>query len=198
MEWQKEVDGTTRGAVADWMIDVHREMRMLPETLYLAINLLDRLLSKRQCSLSKLQLLGVTCLRIAAKYEESWCLAIDQFVARTEDACTAKQINGAEKYILGTLDWNLSNPGPMSWLRRASKAEGYDATSRTVAKYLMEIAVVHPSLCEVRSSLIAAAAIYLARLYLNKGEWVSWSQANYVRMFSHILVDRQSRPLFRV
>lgn len=149
---------------------------MLPETLYLAINLLDRMLSEKQCSLSKLQLLGVTCLRIAAKYEETWCLAVDQFVALTEGAYTANQINGAERYILGTLDWNLSCPGPMSWLRRASKAEGYDATSRTVAKYLMEISVVDPVLCGVKSSLVAAAAIYLARLYLNKGEWVSSSQ----------------------
>jgi len=148
---------------------------MLPETLYLAINMLDRMLSKKQCSLSRLQLLGTTCLRIAAKYEETWYLAIAQFVALTEGAYTAKQINGAERYVLGTLDWNLSSPGPMNWLRRASKAEGYDATSRAVAKYLMEIAVVHPLLCEVRSSLIAAAAIYLARLYLNKGEWVSSS-----------------------
>jgi hypothetical protein len=174
---------------------------MLPETLYLAINLLDRMLSKRQCSLSKLQLLGITCLRIAAKYEETWYLAIDRFVALTEGACTATQINDAERYILGTLDWNLSCPGPMSWLRRASKAEGYDATSRTVAKYLMEIAVVHPSLCEVKSSLVAAAAIYLARLYLNKGEWVSSSQvisSDGVRTFSDILVDRKSRPLFGV
>ena len=175
-KWQKEVDGTTRGALADWIIAAHRGMRMLPETLYLAINLLDRMLSEKQCSLSKLQLLGVTCLRIAAKYEETWCLAVDQFVALTEGAYTANQINGAERYILGTLDWNLSCPGPMSWLRRASKAEGYDATSRTVAKYLMEISVVDPVLCGVKSSLVAAAAIYLARLYLNKGEWVSSSQ----------------------
>ena len=155
---------------------------MLPETLYLAINLLDRMLSKRQCSLSKLQLLGVTCLRIAAKYEETWRPAVAQFVALTEGACTADQINGAERYILGTLDWVLSYPGPMSWLRRASKAEGYDATSRTVAKYLMEIAVVHPLLCVVKSSLVATAAIYLARLYLNKGEWVrSFRKIVYAR-----------------
>jgi G2/mitotic-specific cyclin 2 len=174
--WQAEVDGTTRGALADWIIAAHRGMKMLPETLYLAINLLDRMLSKKQCSLSKLQLLGITCLRIAAKYEETWCLAINQFVTLTEGAYTVKHINQAERYILGTLDWNLSSPGPMSWLRRASKAEGYDGTSRTVAKYLMEIAVVHPLLCETKSSLIAAAAIYLARLYLNKGEWVSPNQ----------------------
>jgi hypothetical protein len=183
-EWQKEVDGTTRGALADWVIAAHRVMRMLPETLYLAINLLDRMLSERQCSLSKLQLLGITCLRIAAKYEEKFCLAIDQFVALTEGTYTAKEINRAERYILGTLDWTLSSPGPMDWLRRASKAEGYDPTSRTVAKYLMEISVVHPSLCEVKSSLIAAAAIYLARLYLNKGEWVSHSRDGVAR--SHI------------
>jgi len=175
-EWQKEVDDITRGALIDWIIATHRVVRMLPETLYLAVNLLDRMLSEKQCSLSKLQLLGITCLRIAAKYEETWCLAIDQFVRLTEGAYTAKQINKAERYILGTLGWSLSCPGPMSWLRRASKAEGYDATSRTVAKYLMEVALVHPSLCEVKSSLIAAAAIYLARLYLNRGEWVSSSQ----------------------
>ena len=43
---------------------------MLPETLWIAVNLVDRFLSVRVVSLVKLQLVGVTAMFIAAKYEE--------------------------------------------------------------------------------------------------------------------------------
>ena len=44
--------------------------RLLPETLFLAVNIIDRFLTKRVVSLVKLQLVGVTAMFIAAKYEE--------------------------------------------------------------------------------------------------------------------------------
>ena len=44
---------------------------MVPETLYLTVNILDRFLSVKQVRRSKLQLVGVAALSIAAKYEET-------------------------------------------------------------------------------------------------------------------------------
>ncbi len=55
----------------------------MPETLYLAINLVDRFLSFRFSSLAKLQLVGVTCMFIAAKVEETLAPSVTNFITQS-------------------------------------------------------------------------------------------------------------------
>ncbi|KAI9872305.1 MAG: G2/mitotic-specific cyclin [Watsoniomyces obsoletus] len=59
----------------------------------------------------------------------------------------------------------------MNFLRRISKADQYDIQTRTVGKYLMEISLVDHRFLEYRQSHIAAAAMYLARMMMERGEW---------------------------
>mgnify|MGYP001811161153 CR=1 FL=1 len=44
----------------------------MPETLYLTVNLIDRFLEQKQVTRKHLQLVGVTAMLIASKYEEIW------------------------------------------------------------------------------------------------------------------------------
>ena len=66
---QKDLTWTMRAIFTDWLVQVHSRFRMPPETLFLAINIIDGFLSNRMASLAKLQPVGVTCLFIAAKVE---------------------------------------------------------------------------------------------------------------------------------
>lgn len=59
-----------RTTLIDWLLQVHMRYHMLPETLWIAINVVDRFLSNRVVSLVKFQLVGVTAMFVAAKYEE--------------------------------------------------------------------------------------------------------------------------------
>lgn len=59
-----------RFKLVDWIAQVHMRYHLLPETLWIAVNIMDRFLSKRAVSLEKVQLVGMTALFIAAKYEE--------------------------------------------------------------------------------------------------------------------------------
>ena len=43
---------------------------MRPETLFITVNIIDRYLSKEIVRLSKFQLLGITALWIASKFQE--------------------------------------------------------------------------------------------------------------------------------
>ena len=60
-----------RGILMDWLIQVHSRFKLLPETLFMCVNLIDRFLSARVVSLAKLQVVGVACMFIAAKVEET-------------------------------------------------------------------------------------------------------------------------------
>jgi hypothetical protein len=172
MESQKELAWKMRGILTDWLIQVHFRFRLLPETLFLAVNIIDRFLSARVVSLAKLQLVGVACMFIAAKVEEIVAPSAANFLYCADSSYTEVEILQAEKYILKTLDWNLSYPNPMHFLRRVSKADEYNVQVRTIGKYLMEVSCLEWRLIAAPPSLLAAASIWLARIILGREEWV--------------------------
>jgi cyclin-A len=67
---QKDITPHMRAILVDWLVEVAQEYRVHDDTLFLTVAYLDRFLSARHCQRSKLQLLGVTCMLVAAKYEE--------------------------------------------------------------------------------------------------------------------------------
>lgn len=172
MDSQKELAWTMRGILTDWLVQVHVRFRLMPETLFLAINIIDRFLSARVVSLAKLQLVGITCLFIASKFEEIVSPSILHFLNCADASYTENEILQAERYVLKTLEWNLSYPNPIHFLRRVSKADEYDVKARTIAKYLIEIGCLEWRLLSAPPSLLAAAAIWLARLILENETWV--------------------------
>lgn len=71
---QPNINESMRCILVDWLIEVHYKFKLFPETLYLTINILDRFLSDTTEIITKrdLQLVGVTSLLVAAKYEEMY------------------------------------------------------------------------------------------------------------------------------
>ena len=172
MEHQDDLEWKMRGILVDWLIEVHTRFHLLPETLFLTINIIDRFLSAKVVQLDRLQLVGVTAMFIASKYEEVLSPHVANFRHVADDGFTESEILSAERYVLAALNYDLSYPNPMNFLRRISKADNYDIQTRTLAKYLIEISLVDHRFMKYHPSHIAAAAMYLARLILERGEWV--------------------------
>ncbi|CCC67720.1 hypothetical protein NCAS_0A11620 [Naumovozyma castellii] len=160
-----------RDILVNWLVKIHNKFGLLPETLYLAINIMDRFLCKELVQLDKLQLVGTSCLFIASKYEEVYSPSIKHYASETDGACTEEEIKEGEKFILKTLEFTLNYPNPMNFLRRISKADDYDIQSRTLAKFLLEISLVDFRFIGILPSLCAAAAMFLSRKMLGKGGW---------------------------
>ena len=70
METQTHINQRMRSILVDWLVEVHLKFKLVPETLYLTVNLIDRFLERQIVVRPKLQLVGVTALLIAGKYEE--------------------------------------------------------------------------------------------------------------------------------
>ena len=172
MDHQDHLEWHLRGVLIDWLIEVHTRFHLLPETMFLAINIIDRFLSARVVELEKLQLVGITAMFIASKYEEVLSPHVQNFKHVADDGFTEEEILKAERFVLAALNYDLSYPNPMNFLRRISKADNYDIQTRTLGKYLLEVSLVdHRFMC-FHPSHIAAASMFLARLILGKGEWV--------------------------
>jgi G2/mitotic-specific cyclin 2 len=173
MESQDQLEWSMRGILVDWLIEVHAKFGLLPETLYLAVNIIDRFLSCKVVQLDRLQLVGVTAMFIAAKYEEVFSPHVTGFRHVSDDGFSEDEILSAERFILTALNYDLSYPNPMNFLRRISKADQYDVQVRTLGKYLLEISCLDHRFIGHPPSRIAAASMYFARMILDRGEWVS-------------------------
>lgn len=172
MNSQNELQWSMRAVLMDWLVQVHFRFALLPETLFLCVNLIDRFLSNKIISLGKLQLVGATALFIAAKYEEIQPPSVHEIVYMVDGGYTADEILKAERFMLNILSFDLGWPGPMSFLRRISKADDYDLETRTVAKYFLELTIMDERFVSTPPSYASAGAHCLARAMLQKGAWV--------------------------
>jgi G2/mitotic-specific cyclin 3/4 len=172
MENQAEIQWSMRAVLMDWLTQVHARFQLLPETLFLAVNYVDRFLSCKVVSLGKLQLVGATAIFVAAKYEEINCPSVQEIVYMVDGGYTVDEILKAERFMLSMLKFELGWPGPMSFLRRISKADDYDLETRTLAKYFLEVTIMDERFVASKPSLTAAAAHCMARLMLKRGDWV--------------------------
>lgn len=172
MDNQAEIQWSMRAVLMDWLIQVHARFQLLPETLFLAVNYVDRFLSCKVVSLGKLQLVGATAIFVAAKYEEINCPSVQEIVYMVDGGYTVDEILKAERFMLSMLQFELGWPGPMSFLRRISKADEYDLETRTLAKYLLEVMIMDERFVACAPSFAAAASHCLARMLLRKGDWV--------------------------
>ncbi|KAI0848588.1 cyclin-like protein [Daldinia vernicosa] len=171
MDIQTEIKWSMRAVLMDWVIQVHTRFGLLPETLFLAVNYIDRFLSVKIVSIGKLQLVGATALLLAAKYEEINCPSVQEIVYMVDGGYNQEEVLKAERFMLTMLNFALGWPGPMSFLRRISKADDYDSEIRTVAKYFLEVTVMDERFVSSPPSYVAAGAQCLSRMILGKGDW---------------------------
>lgn len=171
MELQPELNWHKRGILIDWLVRIHDHCGLLPETLFLTVHFTDRFLSLKPVGPAKLQLVCVVALFVAAKYEEITCPSVQEIAYMVDNEYSVDEILRAERFFINLLQFNLGWPGPMSFLRRSSKADDYDSDTRTLAKYLLETTIMEPRFVAAPPSWLAAASHFLSRKILARGPW---------------------------
>ncbi|KAH9315973.1 hypothetical protein KI387_024600, partial [Taxus chinensis] len=168
MPSQSEITEEMRAIVIDWLIEVHTILELTSETLFLTINVLDRYLSIESVSQRKLQLVGITAMLLASKYEEIWPPEMEDFVCISRQRYNRQQILTEEKTMLNKLKFHLTVPTPFVFVIRFLKAAGSDSQMENVAFFLLELSLLQYTMTKFRPSLLAAAAVFTAQCVLKK------------------------------
>ncbi|KAI9680301.1 MAG: hypothetical protein M1829_001187 [Trizodia sp. TS-e1964] len=194
MDIQTEIQWYMRPYLLDFLIESHAAFQLLPETLFLAINLLDRYCSKRVVYKRHYQLVGCAALMIAAKYGDrkdrvptirelkSMCCALyddDMFMQM-------------EWHVLQTLNWIIGHPTVDTFLQMIHAEVSEDPELEHMASYICEMASFHRDFVAVRPSVMARSVLALAACILGRplrrrSEWASQYDSPLVIQISNKL-----------
>lgn len=122
MTCQKFITDNMRSILVDWLVDVSVHFEVMGETLHYAVSFIDRTLSKMTVEKNKLQLVGVSCMKIADVFNERSKEYYRQenaseYAYITADEYTAQEVISMEKQILNTLNFELYSPTAVTFLK---------------------------------------------------------------------------------
>ena len=161
-EKQNEINSTMRAILIDWLVGVQMKFRLQPETLYLCVNIIDRFLSKSSVRRRLLQLLGITSLFVACKYEEIYPLEVKDCVYVTDRAYNRQQVIDMEFDIVMVLGFKMTVPTAYPFLQRFLHITNAPKMIRDLASFYTERMLQEYCMLNFRASLVASAAIFLA------------------------------------
>ncbi|KAJ9146619.1 hypothetical protein P3X46_028858 [Hevea brasiliensis] len=191
MHLQPDINAKMRSILVDWLVEVHRKFELMPETLYLTINIIDRFLAVKVVPRRELQLVGISSMLIACKYEEIWAPEVGDFICISDNAYIREQVLTMEKAILGKLEWYLTVPTPYVFLVRYIKASVLsDKEMENMVFFLAELGLMqYPVVIMFCPSLIAASAVYAARCTLDKSPFWTETLKHHTGYSEDMLMD---------
>ncbi|KAL1547080.1 Cyclin-B2-3 [Salvia divinorum] len=178
MAHQSDINERMRGILIDWLIEVHYKFELMDETLYLTVNLIDRFLALQPVVRKKLQLVGVTAMLIACKYEEVSVPVVEDLVLISDKAYCRKEVLGMEKLMINTLQFNMSLPTPYVFMKRCLKAAQSDNKMELLSFFIIELCLVEYEMLCFPPSMLAAAAVFTAQCTLSGCR--QWSKTSEV------------------
>jgi len=119
-----EIDAKCRTQMVTWCQQVQKALKLSPETVWIAISFFDRYLSsgkgKSRAALQdkyKFQLAAITSFYIAVKLYENVELSVDTLAKLCKGYYAKEDIIDSEEDIIFALDFRLSTPTPMEFVR---------------------------------------------------------------------------------
>jgi len=166
-----------RAVLVDWLVQVQVQFKLVQETLFSTVDIIDRFMEKegQHIGKSQLQLVGVAAMFLASKIEEVFAPACSDFVYITDNAYTEEEIKAMELRIVRSLDFRLAQPTAINFLRRYSKAGDVDVLQHSLAKYSLELCLPDYRLVACPGSQLAAASLCLSLLVLEPEATSAWS-----------------------
>lgn len=208
IEIQTEIQWFMRPYLLDFLLEAHHAFQLLPETLHLATNLLDRYCSRRVVYKRHYQLVGCAALLIAAKYgdRKERVPTIRELKSMCCSLYDDDMFTQMEWHVLQTLNWIVGHPTVTSFLQLALTEVALDPELEHMSWYITELAMYHKEFIPVRPSVMARSSLALARCILARPQSRSsdWSArydpqvvlnlSNYLNQPSQALLRKYASP----
>ncbi|XP_014855443.1 PREDICTED: cyclin-I-like isoform X1 [Poecilia mexicana] len=170
-----DVSPAQRDEAVRWLTELHGRLQLYPETLVLAVSILDRFLAPIKVRPKYLRCIAVACFFLAAKTcEEDECVpSLKELAASSNCGCSPSEILRMERLILDKLDWDLHTATALDFLHifhamaTASRCGFLDSIGLNRSQHLglltrrLYACLADHALMQLRGSVLALALLSL-------------------------------------
>lgn len=113
-----DISPAQRDEAVRWLTEVHSRLQLYPETLVLAVSILDRFLAPIKARPKYLRCIAIACFFLAAKTcEEDECVpSLKELAVSSSCGCSPSEILRMERIILDKLNWDLHTATALDFL----------------------------------------------------------------------------------
>ncbi|XP_020324039.1 cyclin-I isoform X2 [Oncorhynchus kisutch] len=113
-----DISPAQRDEAVCWLIDLHSDTKLYPETLSLTISILDRFLGAIKARPKYLRCIAIACYFLAAKTseEDERVPLLRDLASSSRCGCSPSEILRMERIILDKLNWDLHAATPLEFL----------------------------------------------------------------------------------
>jgi hypothetical protein len=180
MDLQPELEWYMLPFLVDFMIEVHSQFRMSPYTLHLAINLINRYVSKRVVFKKHYQLVGCAALWIAAKFEDAKdkVPTVRELRNMCVNAYEEDMFVQMEGHVLATLGWEVggiqtSEAFVEHQIARLRGQHGHvDGRLIHLSRFFLDLSLFGREFLAYKPSEIATGSVALARHILGSQQFI--------------------------
>ena len=160
---QTQIRHSEREILINWLIIIQVEFNLQPETLYITVNIIDRFLSKKRIALDRLQLLGITAMHIASKFQEIYPPIMSDFIQMTKNSFRARQMSNMETDVLKVIAFDINCTPTQTFLENYSRAIGVSEPRVLIyTSFLLDLSLIKAEFLYFRPSHITVCALAMA------------------------------------
>lgn len=159
---QKEINYKMRAKLVDWIIDVSLKFKLLDQTLFASIWYLDQYISKsKEISKNNLQLIGICCLMISAKFEEVYPPCLSDYEKVCDGAYSIDEIIDFEGEIMVTLNFNLAFNSSLLFYQKNAKELSIKGKPYFYGEFLLTNGLLDETINNYSQNILSEAVCFL-------------------------------------
>ncbi|KAI0225533.1 G2/mitotic-specific cyclin [Massospora cicadina] len=160
-----------RRIVVNWMIELSYLLQLPPTVIHLAVNIMDRYLSKSSIFKEQLEQIALASMSLASKHETALHPYPRDLLRQAKIDVSQSKLAQIEKEILISLDFRVSYPNPITFVRNASLADDSYLKTRLMSRFFLESFLLDSYFCKFPPSRLASFAFYISLKVLKRGGW---------------------------
>lgn len=162
MKNQKDINCRMRAIIVNWIIEVHDRFKLLPDTLFLSIIIFDRYMSIiNNIDKNRLQLIGVTSLLIACKYEEIFSPEMRDFICILDREYEKEDLMDQENNMLKILKFEVIYPTSLRYYEILRIEFGIEDKYCKYGNYLLELCLLDCKFSKYLQAVIATTVCFI-------------------------------------
>ena len=175
---KKFINARNRGIIFQWLVKNNHKWKLNDDTLFMAMNILDRYISKYKVENSEFQLVAISSYLIASKYEDIYPPYIDELSQICNFIYTNDDIIRKEYEILSGLNFDILYNSSYKFLTFLhSIADKENMQLFYLAQFILELSLENIEILEYSQSKRACAALFLAKKIMQINR--SWNDLRF-------------------